>query len=158
MKMIKEDFLSINEIEKDFETFLKVKVEEIVERWRVKEIPFKASITDVIGTTVVISCLFGEYLIDFDLCYLLDFVNEEQKIPRPLILIKFYKFPKNKYFEEEGIIQIGENYYIREKFYIGKPFMLLDKNQEVIISYKDIPELLIDIFFDAIAKNIPVLE
>ena len=156
--MIKEDFRSIKEVEHDFDAFFKETFNNLVEEWKSIKMPFKASVIDIIGNIVVISCLSREYLIDFDLCYL-SIVFGKSKIPKPFMLIKFYKCPKNKYFEKEGINQIGEKYYIREKsFVIGQDFRLLDKNQKVITSCEDLSKLLIDKFFDAIAKDIQMIE
>lgn len=69
------------------------------------------------------------------------------------MMIKFFKFPKNKFFKDEGITQIGG------KYYIDQHYLLLDENQEVIKSALFVThELLINSFFEAVANDIQMAE
>ncbi|MFA6846537.1 MAG: hypothetical protein WCR02_12500 [Sphaerochaetaceae bacterium] len=151
--MITEDFFPIHQVVQHSELLLKKTVKFVIEKWKEKGMPFYASITDVIDNSVLILCLSKEYLIDFNLCYLSIPLTQERKRSTPFIMVKFYKYPKNKYFKEEGISQIGEKYYIDENY------SLLDKNQEVIKSdLFNTQELLINSFFEAVAEDIQMAE
>jgi hypothetical protein len=154
MKMVKEDFVSISQVIKDSEVFFRKITENVIKTWKEKGMYFaNTSIVEVNNNTVLISCMSREYLIDFNLCYLSVPLNKELNRSTPFIVIKFFKCPKNKFFKNEGIIQIGE------KYYINRHYLLLDKNQEEIKSdLFETYELLANAFFEEVAKDIQMAE
>ncbi|MGB4406273.1 MAG: hypothetical protein WBI82_05380, partial [Sphaerochaeta sp.] len=106
--MIKEDFVSFEHVLQDSEALFEKTAEYVIEKWKEKEMYFEnTSIVEIINNTILVSCISREYLIDFNLCYLPVQEIEELNRSTPFMMIKFFKFPKNKFFKDEGITQIG---------------------------------------------------
>jgi hypothetical protein len=149
MKMEKESFYSFNKVMEDFGVFQEKFVDYIIQRWKEKN-PSNTRILigEVANNTVSFTCAAKKYLIDFEFIYRSVPVSEDRAIDAPFLMISLYSCPKNKYFENDGIQQIGEKYFINDRY------QLLDMNQKMITSpIYPTEDILMARIRDAIAKE-----